>query len=97
GARRGHVDPPEGRRLDRRRQESAMLDDRAAERLGESVGQHGPVALDDDVEIAPARRGAAPEIAHEPTDEIGPPVLLLGEPSDRAEHLTELARQAATD
>src|SRR5207245_9608652 len=86
-ARRGHVDPPERRRLDRRRQEAAVLDDRAIERLPETARQHGAVTLDDDVEVATVERGAAPEIAGEPTDEIRAAVLLLGDSPDRHEDL----------
>src|SRR6516165_4510391 len=50
-ARGRHVDAAELRCLDRGRQEPTMLDDRAAERLGEAMSQYRAVALDDDVEI----------------------------------------------
>ncbi len=96
-ARRGHVDPSERRRLDRRRQKAAVLDDRAAERFSEPARQRGAVALDDDIEIATTEHGAAPQIADEPTDEIRATVLLLGESSDRLEQLAHRGRQTAAD
>src|SRR6266850_2333074 len=62
----GDVDPSERAYLHRRRQESAVLDDGAAERLREAASHPRAVALDDDVEIASIERRAAPEIADEP-------------------------------
>ena len=72
-----------------------MLDDRATERLPETARQHGAVTLDDDVEVATVERGAAPQIADEPTDEIRAAVLLLGDSPDRPEDLAHRRRQAA--
>ena len=74
-----------------------MLDDGAAERSSEIAREHAAVALDDDVEIAPSRRGAAPQIADEPADQVRAAILLLGDAADRLEQLLDLSRQATGD
>ena len=91
-ARGRDVDAPVPARADGGREKAFVLDERALQGVGERARHRGPVALDDDVEIA-ARRLPAPGVAHETAGHERPRAVARRHAGDLGEQRPRRRRQ----